>query len=129
MWLDDDGDDAGCACDGADRGRKLDWMIVLGHCWPLKNEQIAFAEWFRVLMLAVLVQSRAPKEPRYVSRYIPQGSESPRGHIEAQESWKVAMDSIAELINNVELCTKAREGMPGARKGAHLALAGAGQGN
>jgi hypothetical protein len=39
------------------------------------------------------------------------------------------MDSLAERINNGELCTKASEGMPGTRKGARLALAGAGQGN
>jgi len=65
----------------------------------------------------------------YVSRYISQGSEIPRGDIEAQESWKVAMDSLGERINNEELCTEAGEGMPGARKGACLALAGARQGN
>jgi hypothetical protein len=29
--LDDDGDDADYAGDGADRGKKLDWMIAPGH--------------------------------------------------------------------------------------------------
>jgi hypothetical protein len=43
----DDGDDACCAGDGADHAKKLHWMIVPGHCGPLKNEPIALAGWFR----------------------------------------------------------------------------------
>jgi hypothetical protein len=127
--LDDDGDDAGCACDGAGRGKTLDWTIVPGRCLPLKNELTALAEWFRVQRQTEPVQPKVPKEPMYVSRYISQGSEIPRGDIETQESSKVAMDSLGERINNGELCTKGGEGMPGTRKGARLALAGAGQGS
>lgn len=129
MSSNDDGDDADCVGDGADREKKRDWMIVPGRCWPLKNVPLALAGWFRAQRQAELVQSPVPEEPMYVSRYISLGSEIPRGDIESQDGWKVAMDSLGERINNGELCTKTGEGMPGARKGARLALAGAGQGN
>jgi hypothetical protein len=79
---------------------KRDSMIVPGCCWLLKNEPLALAEWFRVQKQTAPVQSRVTKEPMYVSRYISQGSEIPRGDIETQESWKVAMDSLGERINN-----------------------------
>jgi hypothetical protein len=41
----DDGDGACYAGGGADRAKKLHWMIVPGHCWPSKNEPIALAGW------------------------------------------------------------------------------------
>jgi hypothetical protein len=47
---DDGGDGVYCAGDDADHAKKLDWMIVPSHCWPLKNEPIAIAEWFRAQM-------------------------------------------------------------------------------
>ena len=129
MCLNDDGDDADYAYDGADREKKLDWTIVLGRWWPPKSGSLALAEWIRAQRQAEPVQSQVPEQPMYVSPCISQGSEIPRGDIESQERWKVAMDSLGERINNGKLCTKAGEGMPDARKGARLALAGAGQGN
>jgi hypothetical protein len=93
VCLDDDDDDDGYVGDGDGRGKKLDWMIVPGCCWPSKNELIGLAESFRVQKQAELAQSRVPEEPMYVSRHISQGSEITRGDIETQESWKVAMDS------------------------------------
>jgi hypothetical protein len=40
-----DGDDGACgAADGADHAKKLHWMIVPGHCWPLTQMPIALAE-------------------------------------------------------------------------------------
>jgi hypothetical protein len=44
--LDDGGDDADYAGDGAGREKKLDWMVVLGRCWPLKHEPNSLAECF-----------------------------------------------------------------------------------
>jgi hypothetical protein len=80
--LGDDGDDADCAGDGAGRGRKQDWMIVPGHCWPLKNELISLAECFRAQRQEESAQSPVQEELIYASRYISQGSEIPRGDIE-----------------------------------------------
>jgi hypothetical protein len=80
--LDDDGDDAGCAGDGGDRVKKLDWMIVPGRCWLLKHEPNSLAECFHAQRQKEPAQTLVQKEPIYVSRYISQGSEIPRGDIE-----------------------------------------------
>jgi hypothetical protein len=41
----DDGDGVCYAGGGAGHAKKLHWMIVTGHCWPLKNEPTALAGW------------------------------------------------------------------------------------
>jgi hypothetical protein len=92
-------------------------MTAPGHCWPLRNELIALAEWIRVQRQEKRVQSQVREDSRYVSRYISQGSEIPRGDIESQESRKVALDSLAERINNGEGREEVREGSQ-ARGGA-----------
>jgi hypothetical protein len=80
--LDDDGDDADYAGDGAGREKKLGWMIALGRCWPLKNAPNSLAECFRAQRQKEPAQSPAQEELMCVSRYISQGSEIPREDIE-----------------------------------------------
>jgi hypothetical protein len=80
--LDDDGDDADYAVDGGGRVKKQDWMIVPGRCLLLKHEPNSLAECFHAQRQGGPALSRVQKEPIYVSRYISQGSEIPRGDIE-----------------------------------------------
>jgi hypothetical protein len=126
---DDDGDGACCAGDGVDHAKKLDWMFATDHCWRLKKQTNATAKWFDARRQEEQVPPRVERDSKYVSRYISQGSEIPRGDIETQESYNVAMDSFDERINKPEGVNEAREGKPGTRRGACLALAGAGQGS
>jgi hypothetical protein len=82
-WSDADGGACGAA-DGADHEKKLHWMIVPGHCWPLTEMPIALAHWFDGQMQEEPVQPTVREGLKYVSRCFPQGSEIPREGIETQ---------------------------------------------
>jgi hypothetical protein len=89
----DDGDGACYAGGDADHAKKPHWMIVPGHCWPLKHEPRALAGWLHAQRREEPVLQQVREHSRYVSRYIPQGLEIPRMDIESQESKKVVRDS------------------------------------
>src|SRR5271169_4258086 len=108
---------------------KPDLTIATGHCWLLREETNVIAKLFDARRQEEPVPSQAREDSKFVSLCISQGSEIPRGDIETQESWKVAMDSFKERINKPERCNEVREGKPGTRRDACLALAGAGQGS
>ena len=81
------------------------------------EEPIALEEWFVFQTQKTQMEPRAESESKCISQDVSQGSEIPRGHIETQESQKVAMDSLRELIDNRERCVEAGEGCQ-ARGGA-----------
>jgi hypothetical protein len=81
------------------------------------EEPIALEKWFVFQTRKAQPEPRAKSESRYFSQDVSRCSEIPRGHIETQESQKVSMDSLRELIDNRERCVEVGEGRQ-ARGGA-----------